>query len=464
MGKFISRTITIGVVLCGICFVTCNFHDATNIEDTPTNKINQNNNMLSMMLETDSGSGQYEMTSLSSWPTNGYVFNEQMSKCEQGSILKWDDTNKKVIMEGNVSDKCYVFFDKYNPIKINSYTITPNGNKISISISATSGTGTITKYFYSKDDGASYVESTSNTYTFTNLAKGTYKIKAYVLDSNNKISEVISKNIEITSMNLSEYVMSQYTGTQGENNIYYHDANLTNGAGDNSYRYAGASTDVNNYICLGSSEIICPADNLYRIIGVFGDDNHGVSGQQLVKVIKNTSYGIYEWSTSNSSDWATASLKITLNFTFITEKLSGFEDKIAEVTWRVSGYSTSAATAKTVYTGEITNATKTYTAKIGLIYPSDYGYATTPDYWTTNVYDYNTAASSKDWLFLGSYEWLLSPNSSTPSSAWVVNSSGSAYHLNSVISSIAVRPSFYLLSSVNFAGGDGTKNSPIRIN
>jgi len=82
MGKFISRTITIGVVLYGICFVTCNFYDATNIEDTPANKINQNNNMLSMMLETDSGSGQYEMTSLSSWPTNGYVFNEQMSKCE----------------------------------------------------------------------------------------------------------------------------------------------------------------------------------------------------------------------------------------------------------------------------------------------------------------------------------------------------------------------------------------------
>ena len=426
-------------------------------------KINKNN-MLSMMLETDANSKTYIQSTDNKWPTNGYVFNEQMSKCEQGSILRWDDANKKVIMEGNVSDKCYVFFDKYNPIKINSYTITPNGNKITISISATSGTGTITKYFYSKDDGASYVESTSNTYTFTNLAKGTYKIKAYVLDSNNKISEYISKNIEITSMNLSEYVMSQYTGTQGENNIYYHDANLTNGAGDNSYRYAGASTDVNNYICLGSSEIICPADNLYRIIGVFGDDNHGVSGQQLVKVIKNTSYGIYEWSTSNSSDWATASLKTTLNSTFITEKLSGFEDKIANVTWRVSGYSTSAATAKTVYTGEITNATKTYTAKIGLIYPSDYGYATTPDYWTTNVYDYNTAASSKDWLFLGSYEWLLSPNSSNSSLAWVVNNSGSAYHLNSVISSIAVRPSFYLLSSVNFAVGNGTKNSPIRIN
>ena len=464
MKKFIIIVITL-LVLSNTYLLYNNYNLKKQVLSYEEKANIRRKNAISMMLETEANSKTYIQSTDNKWPTNGYVFNEQMSKCEQGSKLKWDDNNQKVILEGNVSDKCYVFFDKYNPIKINNYTITPNGKKITISISATGGTGTITKYFYSKDDGASYVESTSNTYTFTNLAKGTYKIKAYVLDSNNKTSEYISKNIEITSMNLSEYVMSQYTGTQGENNIYYHDANLTNGAGDNSYRYAGASTDVNNYICLGSSEIICPADNLYRIIGVFGDDNHGVSGQQLVKVIKNTSYGIYEWSTSNSSDWATASLKITLNSTFITEKLSGFEDKIAEVTWRVSGYSTSAATAKTVYTGEITNATKTYTAKIGLIYPSDYGYATTPDYWTTNVYDYNTAASSKDWLFLGSYEWLLSPNnSSTPSSAWVVNSSGSAYHLNSVISSIAVRPSFYLLSSVNFAGGDGTKNSPIRIN
>ena len=38
---------------------------------------------------------------------------------------------------------------------------------------------------------------------------------------------------------LADYVKSLYTGTQGENSIYYHDANLTNGAGDNSYRYAG---------------------------------------------------------------------------------------------------------------------------------------------------------------------------------------------------------------------------------
>ncbi len=426
-------------------------------------------NAISMMLETEANSKTYVQSTDNKWPTNGYVFNEQMSKCEQGSILKWDDANKKVIMEGNVSDKCYVFFDKYNPIKINSYTITPNGNKITISISATSGTGTIAKYYYSKDDGASYVESTSNTYTFTNLAKGTYKIKAYVLDSNNKISEFITKNIEITSMSLNEYVMSQYTGTQGENNIYYHDSRLSHGAKDNSYRYAGASADVKNYICIGSSATTCPTDNLYRIIGVFGDNNHDVSGQQLVKVIKNTTYGKLAWDTSNSNGWASATLNKTINTSFITEKLYEIENKIATVTWKVSGYNNANSTANTLYIAEITNTTKTHTAKIGLMYVSDYGYATIPDYWTTNLYDYSSAAKNKDWLCLGSTEWLVSPftyksGSKLSGSAWIVNSSGYVSGSMNLTDTFEVRPSFYLLSSVNYIGGDGTKNSPIRIN
>ena len=264
------------------------------------------------------------------------------------------------------------------------------------------------------------------------------------------------------------HIAKLYTGTQGENNIYYHDSNLTNGAGDNSYRYAGASADVKNYICLGSSETTCPADNLYRIIGVFGNNNHGLTGQQLVKVIKNTSIGNIAWDRTQTNDWARASLNTTLNSTFKTEKLSGFEDKIAEVSWKVSGFNNDSVPVKTLYTAEITNATKTHPAKIGLMYPSDYGYATTPDYWTTNLLYYHTAAYKKDWLYLGSEEWLLSPDSSGPAHAWVANNVGNVFISRSlnggVLRSLTVRPSFYLLSSVNFAEGDGSINSTFRIN
>ena len=502
MGKFITRTITIGVVLCGICFVTCNFHAATNIEDTPTNKINQNNNMLSMMLETDSGSGQYEMTSLSSWPTNGYVFNEQMSKCEQGSILRWDDANKKVIMKGNVSDKCYVYFDKYNPIKINSYSITPNGNKITISISATSGTGTITKYFYSKDDGASYVESTSNTYTFTNLAKGTYKIKAYVLDSNNKISEYISKNIEITSMSLSEYVMSQYTGTQGENGIYYHDTNLTNGAGDNSYRYAGANP--NNYVCFGSDDTICPHENLYRIIGLIDgkvklisadgattdmlgtDEGYAKTYQEAWGSSSSyykgngdlTKIGSYRWNKVKDNTWSTSTTNtINLNKNFLIyldSKNTKWKTMINNTTWYVggmtyaNGWETNAKTAYNYEVGANKDAT-TVIAKIGLMYVSEYYYAATPDYWTLPGYnssgnDYRKATND-NWLYTGLKEWTISRRSVVSDLAFVVTDDGLL--LGGVVDDsdgIAVRPSFSLSSSIKFTSGEGTAVNPIRLN
>ena len=38
---------------------------------------------------------------------------------------------------------------------------------------------------------------------------------------------------------LACHVAKLYTGTQGDNALYYHNSTLTNGAGDNSYRYAG---------------------------------------------------------------------------------------------------------------------------------------------------------------------------------------------------------------------------------
>ena len=41
--------------------------------------------------------------------------------------------------------------------------------------------------------------------------------------------------------NLGNCIVNYYNGLNTASNIYYHDANLTNGAGDNSYRYAGAS-------------------------------------------------------------------------------------------------------------------------------------------------------------------------------------------------------------------------------
>ena len=77
-----------------------------------------NSNAITMMYETGADSGEYQVSSDTTWPQDGYVFNERLSGCENGSTLTWDDENKKVLMQANTSDKCYVYFDVYTGISI----------------------------------------------------------------------------------------------------------------------------------------------------------------------------------------------------------------------------------------------------------------------------------------------------------------------------------------------------------
>ena len=88
------------------------FKEESDVIEENINTIKKDDRMLSMMLETEAGCGNYEMTTRSEWPTDGYKFNSELSKCENGRELSWDDTNKKVLMSGNTSDRCYVYFDK----------------------------------------------------------------------------------------------------------------------------------------------------------------------------------------------------------------------------------------------------------------------------------------------------------------------------------------------------------------
>ena len=73
---------------------------------------NINKNTIGLLLETEVGSGVYKESSSSEYPLDGYKFNSELSKCENGGELSWDDVNKKVVFSGNVSDKCYIYFDK----------------------------------------------------------------------------------------------------------------------------------------------------------------------------------------------------------------------------------------------------------------------------------------------------------------------------------------------------------------
>ncbi len=105
--------------------------------------------------------------------------------------------------------------------------------------------------------------------------------------------------------------------------------------------------------------------------------------------------------------------------------------------------------------------------KIGLMYVSDYYYSASPSAWTLFGNSSDTtksycAATSTNWLYLGSDEWTISHTSDTTVDAFIVYLGCVAYYL--VTTSNAVRPSFNLLSSVTYASGTGTNSDPIRIN
>ena len=271
---------------------------------------------------------------------------------------------------------------------------------------------------------------------------------------NNMNVEFIMTKEERT-VTLADYVISQYTGTDGENGLYYHDADLANSAADNSYRYAGASANVNNYVCFGDD--CSNEDNLYRIIGVFDNE---------VKLIKATSYGDYVWDADIVNTWdATTKPDIytTLNDTYYNSLGTTWQNKIADATWQVGGFPDTYYndSLKTNYDYEVGVNQTGYEE---LMYVSDYVYASSSNNWTATLLDYGYSTDPNEgWLYLGDYEWTVSRYSDASSIAFGVNGGGGIINLG-VRGAYAICPSFYLSSSVNYVSGSGTEAYPIRIN
>jgi len=67
-----------------------------------------------MNLETSAGSGDYKLVTQSTWPLWGYALNNDLSKCENGSTIIWDDENNAVKINGRLTDKCYFYFALQN--------------------------------------------------------------------------------------------------------------------------------------------------------------------------------------------------------------------------------------------------------------------------------------------------------------------------------------------------------------
>ena len=280
--------------------------------------------------------------------------------------------------------------------------------------------------------------------------------------------------------------------------LYYHDSSLINGAGDDSYRYAGA--DPNNYVCFGSDEATCPHENLYRIIGLIdgkvklisadgattdmlGTDEGYVNTYQASDESYSSYYkgngdltkiGSYKWNKTGTNTWSTSTTNtrnLNTNYLiYLDDKNTKWKTMIADTTWYVGGMTLdngALSNAKTAYDYEVganKDTSTTVTSKIGLMYVSDYYYGATPDYWMIQAGKYNNAKND-NWLYTGLSEWTISRYTDASNCAFVVVYAGStSIGYVGTSSAFAVRLSFSLSSSIKFTSGEGTAVNPIRVN
>ena len=431
------------------------------------------------------------------------------------------------LLANSTNDTATYTYYVYFKINNNDYVYTTDDQKPEIILTVTDPTGApvteVEGLTYNQELGGFDITTANGTfavasaYTITSNSSVTpttqnWNFTATFINLDTDQGENAGKNMDaeiIIQQNelkptLAQYVISQYTGADGENALYYHDADLANGAQDNSYRYAGANP--NNYVCFGSTTTPCPAENLYRIIGVLNDNDEyqvkliksdyttsamlgtdgrdyegtvaelGMSTDSYKGNVDTSIIAAYRWnydtsvSSSGSNNWTTSEFNtINLNTNYWNYLGATWQNLIAPTTWHLGGMTSSRNTAKAFYDGERNKAgyssnPTTYTDEIGLMYVSDYGYAAYPDAWTRTLNYYsNSSITSNNWMYMGLSEWTITPISSTSANVFGLNNSGFLTSYNPD-NGYSVRPVFYLKSNVEYAGGTGTSSDPIRIN
>ena len=276
------------------------------------------------------------------------------------------------------------------------------------------------------------------------------------------------------------------------------------------YRYYGASP--NNYICLdmeGGST--CPDKHLYRIIGSIYEEKENT---KRIKVIKATpltdgttskfswDYKINNGSGSYDNIWATItsgnySNSLTSGSTLMQLLNSGawwngtsgsYYNKSTTATtvnftnYKLSDKAKSYITTSRYYLGgyndrlPLTNEMYGYErgtlryntdrplyweGMVGLMYPSDYGYAAGNICVSGTILNkYYEGCMNKDWLYSKTYQWLMSPVSGHSYGVLYVTSLGSVSTEGNSFGTFPAHPVFYLNSSASITSGEGTLNNP----
>ena len=387
------------------------------------------------------------------------------------------------------------------------------GIKLSNSDSSNS-TGTIS----SNGSKKVYVQIINNSSSSVTITLG-------VISNKTSNDMTLIPNTELNfGVNLVTYIKNLYTNatktTTTVNSVTYNLApseglmndrkgSMFTGIDAGNIRYYGASP--NNYIYFNCSDYKNQTSSTcetWRIIGVFDGK---------VKIMRGSVIGSYSWDSSADSinsgygvnEWSQADLMKLLNGGYETETIGGslywnaksgtcYNDSknattacnftstglkndttrnmIAETIYYTRGHNDNSIyvdamydkerVSGTVITGVTPTRTLTWTGKIAIPYPSDYGYAADLSLCQQQLSSYSDATcTANNWMkeiVAPNYGWLLTPSSGSADSAWGVYSSGDVYRYNAY-NAFGVAPVLSMTSDLGIVVGTGTSSDPYQL-
>ena len=358
-------------------------------------------------------------------------------------------------------------------------------------------------------------------------------------DMNKKFHATITGKVTECKRTATETISNLVSGANTSSTDVYTFPGKTSSSCTYTLAYDGTSDNNLRYVGKNPCNYVKIDNEYWRIIGLMNNIDDGTGKKETrIKLIRNESIGAYSWDSSESSvnsgwgvnEWGQADLMKLLNPGYESESVGGslyynnssgncysgknnatttcdftttgiktnLKNLVGNTLWNTGSngknvctiegkclashlysYERSNNNGKICTSGEDCNdtvaRTTTWQGKIGLMYPSDYGYATSGGSTSNRTsclakklyswyeYDYSDCKNN-DWLLDSSYrQWTLSPLATPYASSVfnVINSGyvGSVYALNACL----VRPSVYLISKTSILGGEGTLENPYEI-
>ena len=391
---------------------------------------------------------------------------------KNSKIASFESSAKTIAAQAEKKKMENEILDNTNPINCNNLVKLSNNDYISCSIYFDNNNNAlVTLYGSGKFEGLQVINGTKES------AKAE-EIKAPVYG------------------NAVNYVSGLYAYDASSNGL---EKDTTN---DANIRYVGANP--NNYVEFNNE--------LWRIIGIFNgnvklvrDDiltTYSFDNKTTAQGIE-TDYGTNDWTNSYLREFlndyyfsgktitchseaigASTATNATITCPEINKINATARSMIQKTTWTLGGttYKTSNPPYETYRVNELYESERgtqvyskhatTSTDYIGLIYPSDYGYASTDAScrqnlrsgltYTNNAYGGTPTCKNNNWLFKGVWYWTILPHSSYAYDVFFVFSDGGLHH-SQVLYRESVRPSLYLKSDIKIVSGSGTKDDAFKL-